>query len=1131
MADKRPIGSAVAGYRLLSLLGEGATGAVYLAERESDGERVALKLLDPELAHDERFRRRLISESKTAAGLDHPHVVPIVDFGESGDVLYLAMRYVEGSDLRALLREEGRMEPERALDLLGQVAGALDAAHGRGLVHRDVKPANILVEQDDVAYLGDFGLVKHADSATSLTGEHAFVGTIAYVSPEQIRGDEVDGRADVYSLGCVLYECLAGEPPFPRESELSVVYAHLNERVPRITEARPDLPAGFDDVIAKATAKEAGERFETCAELVEAGRRALAGERIRRRRLGLTVAAVGLLAGAAVAVVALATSGGGSAPKKPVPRVAVGGNGLALVDPAAARVVGRIALPEAPSEVVFGGTSAWALLPGAQQVAQVDVATRKQVGSVKLPFEPGGEATDGGALFVTEQGGPGVARIDTGTRKVADTWTVDTHGHQTSDPTGIAAGAGSVWVARGAELVRVDARTGKVQQRFPLSVNATLVTFAGGQVWAASSVNGAVEKIDPEDNRSTTVKLHGWISALAVAGDSAYVAQTPDNTVTRLNGDDAGVEQTLQVADGPESLSPAPGAVWVASSQGHGLTRIDTDSGARSAIATTGSPLLARYHDGLLWTVAEAARPPLAAANGPEVRVSVSDSDLQLDPAFGPFPVASQLFYATCLKLVNYPDAAGAPGGVLRPEAATALPSVSADRRTYTFQIRPGLRFSPPSNEVVSAQTFRHSIERALSPKTAPLSAGLHVAGDIVGARAFNARKAPHVRGIVAQGDRLTITLTRPAGDLLSRLAMPIFCAVPTTTPAPGSTTAPIPMAGPYFVRSETPGEIVLDRNPNYRGSRPRRPARIVYLTGVQTAKAVAQAGAGQVDLVTFDFDSQSPLALGGGLSRRYGNDPVAAKRDGSPRYHVAPAPGVDMLAFNTFRPLFKDARVRRAVSYAIDRKAMAGVYNEAAGNTYVPPAVPGSAPSSVYSPSGPDLAKAKALMPAGRTREGSIYTCGEPENVRVAQIVQDDVRPLGIDLSVIQSLGCLRGPDPKQRSADIILATRATPELDPAPFLAAVAGDTSAFGPGLGPATYRDPKLSAKLAQIERLDGAARIAAYNSLEDELLRTSAPFAPFGAFVQPEFMSDRIGCRLIQGAYHVVDLAALCLRKS
>jgi ABC-type transport system substrate-binding protein len=206
-------------------------------------------------------------------------------------------------------------------------------------------------------------------------------------------------------------------------------------------------------------------------------------------------------------------------------------------------------------------------------------------------------------------------------------------------------------------------------------------------------------------------------------------------------------------------------------------------------------------------------------------------------------------------------------------------------------------------------------------------------------------------------------------------------------------------------------------------------------------------------------------------------------------------------------------------------------VFNEAPGNTYVPRAVPGSAPSSVYPLSGPDLAMAKSLVPAGRKRRGTIYTCGDPVNVRIAQTVRDNVRPLGIDLSIVQSLGCLRGPDPKQRQADIVLVTRATHELDPAPFLDSVNGNTFAFGPGLGPATYRDSKLSAQLAQIKRLDGAARLAAYNALQDELLRDSAPFAPYGSFVQPEFMSDRIGCRLIQGAYHVVDLAALCLRKS
>src|SRR5437899_1333486 len=200
-------GAVLAGFRVESLLGEGAMGTVYLAQETSTGRRVALKLLAPELARDERFRRRFLRETELAASLDHPHAVPTLASGEEDGTLYLAMAYVEGSDLRKLLRREGRLEPERALNLIEQVAGALDAAHAAGLVHRDVKPGNILVAQRDErehAYVCDFGLARHVSSVSSLTSERGFVGTIDYVPPEQIEGGTIDGRADVYSLGCVL---------------------------------------------------------------------------------------------------------------------------------------------------------------------------------------------------------------------------------------------------------------------------------------------------------------------------------------------------------------------------------------------------------------------------------------------------------------------------------------------------------------------------------------------------------------------------------------------------------------------------------------------------------------------------------------------------------------------------------------------------------------------------------------------------------------------------------------------------------------------------------------------------------------------------------------------------------------
>ncbi|MGZ4202279.1 MAG: protein kinase domain-containing protein [Thermoleophilaceae bacterium] len=1130
-AGKLPIGSEVAGYRLISLLGEGATGAVYLAEAEATGERVALKVLDPELARDERFRRRLLTESRIAASLDHPNVVPILDFGETDAALYLAMRYVEGSDLRALLAAEGPLDAERVLRLLDQVASALDEAHEHGLVHRDVKPANILVDHEGHAYLGDFGLAKHATSASSLTRDQAFVGTIAYVSPEQIRGDELDGRADVYSLGCVLYECLAGAPPFDRDSELAVVYAHLNERPPRPTDVRADLPEGFDDVVRTAMAKEPGDRFGSCTELVATARRALAGERIRRRRLGAAVALAGLVAGGAVAAVALLAGGGGSSPKPVGPRLATGGSGVTLVDPQRARVAGFVSLPERPADLTFDRRSAWALQGGAQRLAQIDVASRKQVGSVGLPFAPASVAASGGSVFVTEKGGPGLVRIDAGTRKVSGSWQVQTQGPQVSDPTGIAVGAGSVWLARGPEVVRVDAGSGRVQHRFPLPVSATLLAFADGALWATSSQNGLVEKIDPAADRiAARVTLHGWISALAVAGGSVWATVTPDDVAFRLNEDDASVEQTVPAGGGPSSLAVAPGAVWAAGSRSRTLTRIDTGSGARKVLAVTGEPYLAGFHNGLLWTVSDPAPPALGAAKGPVVRVSIPDEGMQLDPGYGPFPNASQLLYSTCLKLVNYPDATGAAGATLRPEAAVAFPAISADRRTYSFRVRPGLRFSPPSTETVSAESFRHAIERALSPKVGPDPSGLHVVGDIVGAGSFNAGRAPHVSGISADGDRLSITLTRPAGDLLSRLAMPMFCAVPAKTPDPGSTPGPIASAGPYYIRSQTASETVLDRNPNYRGSRPRRPARIVYLNGVQTARAVALAGAGQVDLVTFDFDSNGPLAPGGALDRRFGNDAAAARREGSPRYHAGPAPGIDLIAFNTHRPLFSDPRLRRAVSYALDRKALAAVFHEAPTDRYVPPAVPTALSGSVYPLGGPDLGAALKLAPPGRTRHASVYFCGDPANLRIAQLIRSNLKPLRIDVSTVQSFGCLRGLDPKAERSDILLFTHASAELDPQPFLEAMVGRNFPFGPAQ-PRTFADPRLTARLDQIRKLGGPERLAAYAKLEDDVLRGPAPYAVYGAFTQPEFMSSRIGCRLIQGAYHVVDLAALCLRRS
>jgi serine/threonine protein kinase len=283
------IGTEFAGYRIEALIGRGGMSIVYRAENPRLGNKVALKLLAEELAADESFRERFVRESRTAASINHPNIVTIYDAGDWDGVLYIAMRHVDG-DLKDLLRRDGPLAIDTALSVVSQVGSALDAAHARGLLHRDVKPANILLdppsEPDDLphAYLADFGLTKHLESRSGITASGQFVGTIDYMAPEQIEGRDVDARTDIYSLGCVVFECLAGTTPFRRETEVAVLWAHMRDAPPPVTELRPDLPAGVDDVVATAVAKDPGERFATCHELVDGLRAAVAGAPIVRTR-------------------------------------------------------------------------------------------------------------------------------------------------------------------------------------------------------------------------------------------------------------------------------------------------------------------------------------------------------------------------------------------------------------------------------------------------------------------------------------------------------------------------------------------------------------------------------------------------------------------------------------------------------------------------------------------------------------------------------------------------------------------------------------------------------------------------------------------------------------------------------
>jgi YVTN family beta-propeller protein len=600
-ADPR-VGTRLAGYQITSLLGRGGMGVVYLAEQLGPRRQVALKLLlDPATA-SEAFRERFLRESELAAAIDHPNVLPVYDAGETDGVLWIAMRHVDGIDLAALLARDGRLPPEEALAICGPVAGALDAAHASGLVHRDVKPANILLAVEDGAvahaYLADFGLTKRIGGARSLTVSGQVLGTIDYVAPEQVEGGQIDGRADQYSLGCVLFECLTGVVPFQRDSELAVLWAHVHDPPPRVRDHRPDLPAALDDAIGRALAKASGDRYLSCAAMVAAAQAALTavapaglrhrigralGRRLGRRRrprltrrssLVLTVAA-GLLS-AVVLVVAVLLARDGAAPASPTaPAVVPAPNQAVRIDPATYELVKAVPVGTDPAAVASGGGSVWVANRQDGTVTVVDPGTNRVQQTLPAsgsgPTGPGGPglAFASGSLWLANTAQRRVARVELG----ADAIPIPVG----ASPIALAAAApdaDAVWVAArtqsgGGLAARIDATSNQVHRpavRLPYPPTGLAITPDGRRVWVASAADQAIRGIDPGTGRVVKrIELSKAPDQVAYGDDAVWVTSTKGNAVLRIDPATSKVE-TIPVGNGPSGIAFGADRVWVANS-------------------------------------------------------------------------------------------------------------------------------------------------------------------------------------------------------------------------------------------------------------------------------------------------------------------------------------------------------------------------------------------------------------------------------------------------------------------------------------------------------------------------------------------------------------------------------------
>jgi DNA-binding beta-propeller fold protein YncE/predicted Ser/Thr protein kinase len=599
VAEDLAIGSTVAGYRIDARIARGGMGVVYRATHLGLERPVALKVIARELADREGFRERFLRESRLAARLDHPSVVPIFDSREVDGELLVAMRLISGGDLRKVIDRDGPLEPARAVALLGQVADALDSAHAAGIVHRDIKPHNVLVEGDR-AYLSDFGLAKALDESGALSGT-SIVGTAEYMSPEQWRGEQVGPAADIYSLGCVLFEALTGIVPYARKQD----------------DTEPEIPEGLEAVIERAVSKEPADRYPSAGALIAA-----AGERQgsearptavlsdgdgsatravppRRRGLGALggrrLAWAGAAAALVVAMVALVVvllGDGGVEVSSPIAigspplRIAAGPEAiwvtsqrdgtLTKLDPESGERIGApIRLDPGISGVAVGGRWVWVTDPPRGQLLRIDPGDGRVLKRIDVGGRPGPIALGGGRVWVADENGVGITAVN------ADDGHIDRSGivpH--AAPLRLAAGAGGLWVssASTATVRRIDLDSIRPGKPILVGRGPAGVTVGHGLVWVANSRSGTVSRVEPTLRTvlGDPIDVGGRPGGIDAGTNTVWVASAAEDAVTRIDVESGErIGAPIEVGPEPGAVSVGESAVWVVDNGDGSVTRIE----------------------------------------------------------------------------------------------------------------------------------------------------------------------------------------------------------------------------------------------------------------------------------------------------------------------------------------------------------------------------------------------------------------------------------------------------------------------------------------------------------------------------------------------------------------------------